>query len=128
VHPFVVKGHTLNLTLWIAAILGAFMFGMAGIMKMSQPKEKLAPKMPWVNEYSANNVKLVGLAELLGAIGLILPWATGIAKVLTPLAALGLALIMVLAAIHHARRKEFQGIGVNVVLFAISIFVAIGRF
>lgn len=56
----------MNLVLWIVAILLAFAFGMAGIMKMSQPKEKLAPRMSWVNDYSANAVKGIGLAEFLG--------------------------------------------------------------
>ena len=118
----------MNLVLWIVAILLAVAFGMAGLTKASQPKEKLAPKMPWVNDYSANGVKLIGTAEVLGALGLVLPWATGIAKILTPLAAVGLAVIMVLAAIHHARKRETQGVAVCVVLFALAAFVAIGRF
>jgi uncharacterized membrane protein YphA (DoxX/SURF4 family) len=117
-----------NIVLWIVAIILAAAFVMAGAMKVSQPPEKLAPKMPWVNDYSAGTVKLVGAAEILGGIGLILPRATGIATVLTPLAAVGLAVIMVLAAIHHGRKGETQGVIVNVVLFILSAFVAIGRF
>src|SRR5437763_6403912 len=101
----------MNVALWIVAILLAAAFGMAGITKMTKPKEELAPKMGWVNDYSATNVKLIGAVELLGAIGLILPWATGIAKILTPLAAVGLGLVMVLAAIYHARKGEFKLIG-----------------
>jgi uncharacterized membrane protein len=114
--------------LWIVAILLAVAFGMAGLMKVSQPKEKLSPKMHWVDDYSATGVKLVGLAEILGALGLILPQATGIATVLTPLAAVGLAIIMVLAAIYHGRKGESREVVVNVVLFALAAFVAIGRF
>ena len=118
----------MNIVLWIVAILLAFAFGAAGLTKISQPKEKLSPKMHWVDDYSANGVKLVGLAELLGAIGLILPQATGIAKILTPLAAVGLAVIMVLAAIYHARKGEKREVVINAILFALTVFVAIGRF
>lgn len=66
--------------------------------------------------------------EILGAIGLSLPGATGIAPILTPIAATGLAITMVLAAVVHARLKENQQIVVNVVLFALAAFVAIMRF
>ena len=118
----------MNLALWIAAILLAVTFGMAGVTKLMQSKEKLAPKMSWVNDYSANGVKGVGLAELLGAIGLILPWATGILKWLTPLAAVGLAIIMVLAIVYHLRKKETQALPIVTVLLALSLFVAVGRF
>jgi uncharacterized membrane protein YphA (DoxX/SURF4 family) len=118
----------MNITLWIVAILLAIAFGMAGATKLATPKEKLAPKMSWVNDYSANGVKGVGLAELLGAIGLILPQATGILTWLTPLAAVGLAIIMVLAIAYHARKKEFQPLPINAILLALSLFVAIGRF
>jgi putative exporter of polyketide antibiotics len=84
--------------------------------------------MPWVNDYSPGMVKFVGAAELIGAIGLILPQATGIATILTPLAAVGLAVIMVLATIHHSRKGETQGLITTVILLALSIFVAVGRF
>ena len=118
----------MNVALWIASILLAVAFGMAGITKLLQSKEKLAPKMGWVNDYSANGVKGVGLAELLGALGLILPRATSTLTWLTPLAALGLAIIMVLAIAYHARKKETQPLPINAVLLALSLFVAIGRF
>ena len=73
-------------------------------------------------------LRLTGVAELAGALGLILPAATGIAVWLTPLAACGIALIMVLAAGLHARRREPSGIAVNVVLLALAVLVAWGRF
>jgi hypothetical protein len=66
--------------------------------------------------------------ELLAAIGLVLPAATGILPWLTPLAAAGLALVMLLAAITHLRRKEPRAVVVNAVLFALSAFVAWQRF
>ncbi|MBB5780486.1 DoxX family protein [Nonomuraea jabiensis] len=106
----------------------AVMFGMAGVMKSTQPKEKLHARLPWVEDFSAGTVRLIGVAELAGALGLILPTATGIAPVLTPLAATGLAVVMVLAALTHARRKEPAAIAFNAVLLLLAALVAWGRF
>jgi uncharacterized membrane protein len=118
----------MNVFLWIVQAVLAAMFATAGLMKSTQPKEKLAPRLPWVEDFSATTVRVIGVVELLGAIGLILPAATGIAPVLTPIAATGLALTMVLAAATHIRRKEPSGVAFNAVLFALAVFVAWGRF
>lgn len=118
----------MNIALWIVQILLAGLFAAAGAMKSTQPKEKLKANLPWVDDFSASTVKLIGVVEVLAALGLILPWATDIAPVLTPLAATGLAVVMVLASVVHIRRKELQGVGFNVILLALSLFVAIGRF
>ena len=72
-------------------------------------------------------VTFIGVSELLGGLGLILPYATGIAPILTPVAALGLGLVMILAAGFHAKRKENQAIGMNIIFLALAILVAIGR-
>lgn len=117
----------MNTALWIAQGILA-LFVMAGFMKMLQPKEKLKERMPWVNDYSATQVKLIGLVELLGGIGLILPWLTGILPVLTPIAAVGLGIIMILAAIYHFNQKEYPAIGINLFFLALAVFVAYGRF
>jgi uncharacterized membrane protein len=118
-----------NVALWIVAGLLALAFLAAGLMKLSTPKEKLAERMAWVNDYSAGQVKAIGAVEVLGAIGLILPAVTGIAPVLVPLAAAGLAIVMVLAAIMHLRRGDGAAAVVpNIVLFALDVFVAWGRF
>ncbi|HET7901849.1 MAG TPA: DoxX family protein, partial [Candidatus Nanopelagicales bacterium] len=71
---------------------------------------------------------LIGVLEVLGAIGLILPGITGIAPFLVPLAATGLALLMIGAIVVHARRGERQPIGANIVLLLLAVFVAWGRF
>jgi uncharacterized membrane protein len=118
----------MNTALWIAQGLFGAMFIMAGLMKSTQPKEKLAQNMPWVNDYSAAQVKMIGISELLGGIGLILPWYLGIASILTPIAASALALVMVLAAVYHFRHKEYPGIGVNFFLLVGVLFIAWGRF
>ena len=96
----------MNIVAWVLQIVLAVLFLGAGGTKLTQPKEKLQPKMGWVEPVEPRNVKLLAAAEILGALGLVLPWATGIAKVLTPLAAVGLAIVMAGAVIVHVRRKE----------------------
>ncbi|MCP2323940.1 putative membrane protein YphA (DoxX/SURF4 family) [Hamadaea flava] len=118
----------MNVLLWIVQILLAAAFVMAGVMKSTQPKEKLAPKLPWTEDFSSGTVKLIGIAELLGGLGLILPAAMGIAPILTPIAATCLGVIMVLAAATHIRRKEPSAVVFNLVLFALAAVVAWGRF
>jgi uncharacterized membrane protein YphA (DoxX/SURF4 family) len=96
----------MNVISWILQIVLALLFVGAGFAKVTQSKDKLRPKMGWVDAYEDHHVKLIGTAEILGALGLILPWATGIAKVLTPLAAVGLLILMIGAVATHLRRKE----------------------
>jgi uncharacterized membrane protein len=118
----------MNVTLWIVQAVLAVAFGLAGVLKATQPREKLAKSLPWVEDVSDGTLRLIGVAEFAAALGLILPAATGVAVWLTPLAACGLALIMVLAAGLHARRKEPGAIATNVLLLALAILVAWGRF
>ena len=118
----------MNIAIWIIQGILAAMFTMAGVMKSTQSKEKLAPQVPWVNDFPLGIVRLVGISELLGAIGLIVPWATGIQPVLTPLAVAALTFVMVLAAIYHLRKGEYKAIGFNFVLGALAIAVAYVRY
>ncbi len=119
----------MNVALWIIAGLLAAAFAGAGLMKLAQPKAKLAAAgMGWTEDFTDGQVKGIGAVEVLGAVGLVLPAALGIAEVLTPLAALGLALTMVGAAITHLRRGEGSMVPVNVVLGGLALFVAVMRF
>lgn len=118
----------MNVFLWILQIVLAAMFLMAGMQKATQPKEKLAAKLPWVEDYSRSTVRFIGIFELLGAIGLVVPAATGILPVLTPLAATGLALVMMLAMTAHRRRREPGAIAFNAALFVLAAVTAWGRF
>jgi len=117
----------MNIALWIVQGLLAVAFLMAGGMKLSQPKEKLAERMGWVEDFSQNTVRLIGLLEVLGAIGLILPLALKIWPVLTGLAAVGLVLTMIGAAVTHIRRNEMQMLLPPIVLGLLAAFVAVGR-
>ena len=119
----------MNVALWIVAGVLAAAFLGAGLMKLAQPRKKLAESgMGWTEEFSDGAVKGIGALEVLGAIGLILPAALDIVPVLVPIAATGLALLMLGAAVTHARRKETPMIATNLVLFALAVFVAWGRF
>jgi hypothetical protein len=84
--------------------------------------------MGWVSDFSQTQVRGIGTLEVLGAIGVILPGIRKFAPVLVPMAATGLALLMIGAGITHIRRKEYNELGSNVVLFALAVFVAWGRF
>ncbi|MEO7269458.1 MAG: DoxX family protein [Knoellia sp.] len=118
----------MNTMLWILQIVLAAAFVMAGVLKLSQGK-KLQDKMTWMEDFSDRTVRFIGAVELLGGIGLVLPAATDIAPWLTPLAAAGLALTMVLAALTHVRRKDPIAMAVpSIVLGLLSLFVAWQRF
>ncbi|MET7290393.1 DoxX family protein [Streptomyces sp. NPDC005573] len=118
----------MNVFLWIVQAVLAAMFAMAGVMKSTQPKAKLVEKLPWVADFSAAAVRLIGVVELAATLGLILPAATGIAPIFTPLAGTGLAVVMLLAAVTHTRRKEPSAIAFNAVLLVLAALVAWGRF
>ena len=117
----------MNTALWIAQGLLAAMYLMAGIIKTFQTA-KAKEQMPWAKERSDGFVRFVGTSELLGALGLILPLVTGILPWLTPLAAIGLIIIQLLAIFtEHLPKKEYNVIPINVVLLALAVFVVFGR-
>jgi uncharacterized membrane protein YphA (DoxX/SURF4 family) len=121
------KERTMDIALWIVQILLALAFGLAGVMKLFQ-YERARQQMKWVVDVPRNLVALIGAVEILGALGLILPLLTGILPWLTPLAALGLGLVMVLAGGFHLSRHENPAIIGNIVLLLVALFVAYGRF
>ncbi|MFB8271161.1 DoxX family protein [Streptomyces sp. NPDC055955] len=118
----------MNVFLWILQILLALVMLAAGGGKLAQPYEKTAESMAWAKSFSPGQVKTIAALEVLGALGLVLPATTGIATVLTPLAATGLAITMAGAALVHARAKERSHIAINAVLLVIAVVIAWGRF
>ena len=119
----------MNMALWIIAGLLALVFLASGGRKLIQPTEKLVTSgMGALENFSPGMIKLIGTLEVLAAIGLILPAALDIAPVFVPLAALGLVLLMIGAIVTHARLKEYQQIGTNLVLLALAVVVISGRF
>ncbi|HYG15170.1 MAG TPA: DoxX family protein [Bacteroidia bacterium] len=118
----------IHITLWVAQVLLAAMFIMSGFMKVAQPISQLSQMLPWAGDMPEALVRFIGLSELLGGLGLLLPSLLRIKPVLTPVAAVGLALIQLLAAGFHVSRGETDAIGMNIVLAAVAVFIAWGRF
>ena len=116
-----------NIGLWIGQLLLAAMFLMVGFMKTFTPLSELskimpmAAEMPWFTRF-------VGVSELAGGLGLLLPAALRIKPILTAWAAAALALVMVLAFLYHLQRGEYAALGTNVTLALIAGVVAWGRF
>jgi uncharacterized membrane protein YphA (DoxX/SURF4 family) len=115
--------------LWIIQGVLAGIFVVTGLTKLTQPREKMAAgPMSWAADVSDAQFRAIGVLELLGAAGLILPGVLGIAGVLTPLAAVGLAVTMAAAFLTHARRGETERLAAPVVLFALLLLIAFERF
>ncbi|MGD0193839.1 MAG: DoxX family protein [Candidatus Dormibacteria bacterium] len=119
----------MNLALWIVAGVLAAGFLESGGRKLVVSYEKLAkPGSGWPTDFTAGSIKAIGAVEVLGAVGLILPAVLNIAPVLVPLAAIGLATTMLGAIVMHVRRHERNIAVVPLMLLALAVFVAWGRF
>jgi len=79
----------MNIAVWIVSGMLAAAYLFAGTNKATRPKDKLVDSLPWAEDFRPETIKFIGIMEILGALGLILPWMTGIAPVLNPLAATG---------------------------------------
>jgi uncharacterized membrane protein YphA (DoxX/SURF4 family) len=117
----------MNIAIWIIQGLAAFVFIMAGWMKLSQPFDKLAERMNYVKSFSPTQIRLIGTAEVAGALGLILPGLTGILPILTPIAAVCLVLLMCGAVYTHIRLHELDKVKSPALPLVLALLVAIGR-
>jgi|SoiMethySBSTD1v2_1073268.scaffolds.fasta_scaffold25199_7 uncharacterized membrane protein len=115
----------MNTVLLMTQISLGAAFALAGTFKAFR-YERARATMPWVGAVPKGLVQFIGLSELLGGLGLILPAATGVAPFISPIAAVALGVTMLLAAVFHARRGELSAIPVNVVLGAMAAFVTYG--
>ena len=119
----------MNFALWVIAGLLAAIFLASGAMKLAQSKERLVGSgMAALEDYGPGTIKALAVLEVLGAAGLILPAVFGVAPVLVPIAAVGLALFAMGLVVVHSRRREAQGAVTAVVLLALAVVVAWGRF
>jgi uncharacterized membrane protein len=119
----------MDTAVWIVAALLAALFLVTGLTKITQPRLKMAEgPMEWAADVTDGQFRTVGVLELLGAAGLILPAVLGIASTLVPLAAIGLALTMVGAIVTHLRLGETDRLAVPIVVLALALFVAVERF
>jgi uncharacterized membrane protein YphA (DoxX/SURF4 family) len=127
----------MNTALWIVQAVLAVIFVTSGTLKATQPMPTLvATGQTGVKFYPMPFIRFIAVCELLGATGVIVPWLTGIAPVLTPIAALGLIVIMIGAAASHSRiahdernrrRKELLNVATNIAIIGACAFVAAGR-
>ena len=116
----------MNIALWVLQAVTAMAFGGHGFLLISGPR-RVAERVPWVASLPAPLVRLLGLLEILGAIGVVVPAATGVLPSLTVAAAGGLVAMMLLAMLFHVVRREWPNIGLNLILGALAFAVAYGR-
>ena len=117
----------LHIILWVAQIVLGGMFIMAGVMKSTQPIIDLSKSVPWTANVPLALVRFIGVSELLGGIGLVLPCRVRIKPILTTIAAIGILLIMVFAMVYHIVNGETNVIGINIAFGLVAAFIAWGR-
>ena len=118
----------MNTFIWIVQTVLAAFFLMPGGMKVITPREKMIEKGQLKPEDSIIPIRLLGIVEILGSIGLILPFWLDILPILTPLAAIGFCIVMVGAFVVHFRKSDFRILPLLVVIFMLSALVAWYRF
>jgi uncharacterized membrane protein YphA (DoxX/SURF4 family) len=119
----------MNVALWVGQILLALICVVSGSLKSTQSRERMiATGQTAAKIVPLPYMRTAGVAELFAVLGLILPWATGVAPVLTPVAATGFGAMMVMAATVHTRLREPQNVATNMGILAVCVFVAIGRY
>lgn len=116
-----------NLTLWVVQVLLAFFFVMVGYSHALAPFDQVAPQATWMNDVHSWFSRLIGVAEIAGGLGLIVPSVLRLAPWLTPAAALGLATIMLLAIPLHILKGEASGTWLHALIAALALLVAWGR-
>jgi len=125
-----VKAKVMNTILWSCQVLLAITFGYSGLCKSILSEATLVYKkgQTGVEGLPMPFIRFIGISEIAGAVGIILPWWLGIARVLTPVTAVCFAVIMISAAPIHYKRKEPKNVTINLITLVISIFTAYGRF
>src|SRR5437870_9712256 len=116
----------MNIALWVVQVLTAVAFGGHGFLLVSGP-QRMGERVPWIRALPTPFVRVLGILEILGAIGVVVPAATGVLPLLTVAAAGGLVAMMLLAMLFHVTRREWPNIGLNLVLGALAFAVAYGR-
>lgn len=121
----------MNTTLWIITWVAAaaYLAGGATLLLASRQRYRaLATSQHWVDDFGDGQLKVIGAIKLAGALGLVLPGLVGVAPVLTPVAACGLALFMAGAATTRFRRGEWFSLAGDIVFLGVFVFLAWGRF
>ena len=121
------RSRALHVALWIAQVLLAAFFLMAGVNHGLKPIAEAAQSSPWITGVPVWLARFIGFAEIAGAVGVVLPAATRVKPWVTPVAAAGLAVIMALAVPFHVMRGEASVVAFNIVPILLAAFVAWGR-
>ena len=116
----------MNTALWVAQTAAALVFLTTGGVKLLVSRERLQRRLPRVVNAPVVAIKALGLAEVLGAVGLVAPGLVGVMPVLTPVAAVALFILMIGATVIHLRHRESPKAAVGVGL--LTLFIAVGRF
>ena len=117
----------MNAVLWLLQIVLALAFLALGLLMVTRSRERLLRVAGWVEDFPEWVVTTIGVLELLGAAGLVLPGVFGVAGVLVPLAALGLVVLLIGAIVTHLLRGEQDEVGLPVALLLAAALVAAGR-
>ncbi|ADB31839.1 hypothetical protein Kfla_2774 [Kribbella flavida DSM 17836] len=119
----------MSIATWIVSALLAVLFAASGVAKSTMSRDRLiATGQTGVAVFPMPLVRVVAGCEILGAVGLVVPWLTDTARYLTPVAAVGLGVVMIGAAAAHVSLKEPGPVAATVVFFAGCVFVAASRF
>ncbi len=116
----------MNSLVWVFSVVLALVFLIVGLVRVFK-YELAKDRFQWVNDVPRALVTMIGVAEILGALGLVLPVATGIYPWLTPVAAAGLAILMLMAGTFHGQRREYQEASVNALLLIMTALIAYAR-
>jgi len=122
-----VRNQALHTILWIGQVALAAVFAMVGALKVSAPITQLTEQLVWPGDVPSVLVRFIGICELTAAAGLVLPALTRVQPGLTPMAAVGLTVLMALGTLFHAARAEFGNAAVTFGLGAVAAVVAWGR-
>ncbi|NTF52788.1 DoxX family protein [Agrobacterium rhizogenes] len=126
-HPKMPAGKSVRLGIWVSQIAAAGLFCTSGVMKIMTPISELSAIMPWTGELSSGFVRVIGLIDLAGGLGLILPSLTRILPRLTVIAALCCIVLQILASGFHSYRGEFAVLPLNALLLGLVAFIFWGR-
>jgi uncharacterized membrane protein len=118
----------MNVALWIVASVLAFGFVVGSLVKLTWSHERYAAKLHWPADFTAGQVKFIGVVELVGGLGLVLPGVLDTARVFVPIAASGMALYMAGAVTERVRRREYKEMVGDLAFVAGLVFVSWGRF
>lgn len=118
----------MSAVLWLLQIVLALVFLPLGLLKVTRSRDRLLRVAPWVEDFPDPVVTAIGVLELLGAVGVLLPAVLGAGTVLVPVAATGLAILLVGAVVQHLTRSETDQLPAPAALLVAAAAVAVGRF